>query len=66
MRSVVLSGIELKLGMGVGGGSTKFESIFSKQPYPRSKVIQKSSCFRNALWTPNLVGRTPDESVMQC
>ena len=25
-----------------------------------------SSCLKNALWLPNLVGRIPDQRVMQC
>ena len=58
MRFVVLCGIELKLGMNVEDKPTRFESIFSKRPHPKSKVIQRSSCFRNALWPPYLVGRT--------
>ena len=51
---------------GVGDGPTRFEGIFSKRPHERSKVIQRSSCLRNALWQPNLIGRTPDQSVMRC
>ena len=66
MHFVVLWVIELKLGMGVGDGSTRFESIFLKRPHQRLKVIQRSNCFRNALWPPNLVGRTPEQSVMHC
>ena len=45
-------GIELKFGMGVGEGLPSFVSIFSKQLHQRSRVIQWSSCFRNALWLP--------------
>ena len=41
-----------------------YRAYFSKRPNQRSKVIQRSSCFRNALWPPNLVGRTHDQSVM--
>ena len=65
MRFVVLWGIELKLGIGVGDGPMRFESIFSERPHQRSKLIQRSSCFRNALWSPNLVGRTPYRNVVQ-
>ena len=50
--------------MGVGDGPTRFESIFSKRPHQRSKVIRRSICLRNAIWQPNLVGRTPDQSIM--
>ena len=56
--------MELKLG--VGDGHTRFESIFWKRPDQMSKVIQRSNCFRNALWASNLVGRTPDQRVMHC
>ena len=66
MRFVVLRGMEVKFGMGVGAGPTRFDSIFSKSPYQRSKVIQRSSCFRNALWPPNLVGLTSSQRVMHC
>ena len=31
-----------------------------------SKVIQRSSCLRNTLWLPNLIGRSPDQRVMHC
>ena len=66
MRLVMLRGTELKVGMGVADGPMKFVGIFSKQPHLGSKVIQESICLRNALWPPNLVGRTPDQSVMHC
>ena len=52
--------------MGICPAMLSFESIISKQLHHRSKVIQWSSCIRNALWLPNLVGRTPDQSVMHC
>ena len=54
----------MKFGIGVGNGPTRFVGIFSKRPHQRSKVIQRSSCPRNALWLPNLIGRTPEQSVM--
>ena len=57
--------MELKLGMGVGDGPTRFESIFTKRLHQRSKVIQRSSCFRNAIWSPYLEGTTPATEV-QC
>ena len=60
MRFAMLRGIELKIGMGVGDGPTRFVGIFSKRPHLGSKVIQRSICLRNALWLPNLVIRTPD------
>ena len=66
MRFVVLRRIELKLGRVVGNGPPRFVVNFSKRPHQRSKVIQRSSCLRNALWLPNLVGKTPDQSVMHC
>ena len=66
MRFVVLQRIELKLGRVVGHGPPRFVVNFSKWPDQRSKVIQRSICLRNALWLPNLVGRTPDWSVMHC
>ena len=50
--------------VGIGDGPTRFERIFWKQTDQRSKVIQRSSCFRNAVWPSNLVGRTPDWNVM--
>ena len=55
---VVHWGIELRYraGMWVGNGAGRFVGIFSKWPHQRSKVIQRSYCFRNVLWTPNLVG----------
>ena len=31
-----------------------------------SKVIQRSSWIRNSLWLTNLLGRSPDRSVMHC
>ena len=49
---------------GVGDGPTRFVEMFSKRPHQRSKVIQRSSYFRNILWPRNLVGRTPDRSVV--
>ena len=66
MRSVMLWRIELKLGRVVGHGPPWFVVNFSKRPDQRSKVIQRSMCLRNVLWLPNLVGRTPDRSVMHC
>ena len=65
MRFAMLRGSELKVGMGVGDGPTRFVGIFSKLPHLGSKVIQGSICLRNALWLPNLV-RTPDQSVVHC
>ena len=64
MRFVMLWCIELKVGMGVGDGPTRFVGIFSKRPHLRSKVIQGSICLRNVLWLPDLVRRTPDQSVV--
>ena len=66
MRFVMLWGIELKVGMGVGEGPTRFVGIFLKQPHLGSNVIQGSICLRNTLWLPNLVRRTPDQSVVHC
>ena len=66
MRFVVLWSIELKVGLGVGDGPTRFVGIFSKRSHLGSKVIQGSICLRNALWLPNLVRRTPDQSVVHC
>ena len=66
MRFVMLRGMELKLGIGVGDGSTWFVGIFSELPHPGSKVIQRSICLRNALWLPNLVRTTLDQSVVHC
>ena len=66
MRFAMLQGIKLKVGMGVGDGPTRFLGIFSKRPDLGSKVIQRSICLRNALWLPNLVIRTPDQSVVHC
>ena len=64
MHFAMLWSIELKLGMGVGDGSTRFVGIFSKRPYLGSKVIQGSICLKNVLWLPNLVRRrTPDQSL---
>ena len=51
---------------GVGDGPTRFVGIFSKRPNLGSKVILRSICLRNALWLPNLVLRTPDQSVVHC
>ena len=64
--SSCLSCTELKLDMGVGGRPPGFESIISKHPHQRSNVPQRSSCLRNVLWPPNLVGKTPDQRVMHC
>ena len=66
MHFAMLRRIELKLGMGVGDGPTRFVGIFSKGPHLGSKVIQGSICLRNALWLPNLVRRTPDQSIVHC
>ena len=66
MHFLMLQGIELKVGMGVGDGRTRFVGIFSKRPHLGSKVIQGSICLRNVLWPPNLVSRTPDQSVVLC
>ena len=66
MRFAMLWGMGLKLGMGIEDGPPRLKSIFSKWPHRRSKVIQRSSYLRNALWLPNLVGRVPDQRVMHC
>ena len=66
MRFVMLWGFELKVGMGVGDGPTRFVGILSKRPHLGSKVIQGPICLKNALWLPNLVKRTPDQSVLHC
>ena len=66
MRFVMLWCIELKLGMGVVHGPPRFVGIFSKRPHLGSKVIQGSICLTNGLWLPNLVRRTPDQSVVHC
>ena len=66
MRFVMLWCIELKVGMGVGDGPARFVGIFSKWPHLGSKVIQRSICLRNALGLPNLVKRTPGQSVVHC
>ena len=66
MHFAMLRRIELKLGMGVGGGPTRFVGIFLKGPHLGSKVIQGSICLRNALWLPNLVRTTPDHSIVHC
>ena len=66
MRFVMIRGIELKVGMGIGNRPTRFVGIFSKRPHPESKVIQGSICLQNALWLPNLVRRTPEQSVVHC
>ena len=49
----------------VGRGRTHgiWEHIFEAT---RPKVIQRSSCFRDALWPPNLVRIIPDWNVMHC
>ena len=39
MRFAMLRGIELKLGIGVGDGPTRFVGIFSKRPHLGLKVI---------------------------
>ena len=40
----------LELGMGVGGRPLSFESVFSKRPHQRSKVIQRyTECLTDAL-----------------
>ena len=46
-----------------GVGPESWEHNFKATP---SKVIQRSRYLTNALWLPNLVGRTPDQSVMHC
>ena len=61
-----LRGIQLKVGIEVGDGPTKFVGIFSMRPHLGSKVIQGSICLKNALWLPNLVRSTPDQSVVYC
>ena len=55
MRFVMLRGIQLKVGMGVGDGPTRFVGIFSKRSHLGSKVIQGSIFIKSALWLPNLV-----------
>ena len=64
MRFIVPWGMELKLGMRIEHRPIRFESIFLEWPNQRSKVIQRSSCFTNALWPSNLVGKTPDKRVI--
>ena len=49
VRFVMLWSTELKLGMGIGGRPSRFESIVSKRSHQRSKDIQRSSCLTNAL-----------------
>ena len=66
MHFAMLQRIELKLGMGVGDWPTRFVGIFLKGPHLGSKVIQGSICLRKALWLPNLVKRTPDQSIVHC
>ena len=66
MRFVMLGGMGLKLCMGIGDGPPRLKSIFWKWPHQRSKVILRSSCLRNSLWLPNLIGRSPDQGVMHC
>ena len=39
---------------------------FSERPHQRSKVIHRSIFLKDALRSLNLVGRTPDQSVMHC
>ena len=41
-------------------------ALVSKRPHLGSKVIQGSICLRKALGLPNLVRRTPDQSVVHC
>ena len=48
-------------GGGEGNGSQGLRAYFRCD---LSKVNQRSCCLRNALWPPNLVGKTPDRSVM--
>ena len=66
MRFPMLRGTGLKLGIMIGDGPPRLKSIFSKWPHQRSKVIQRSSCLRNTLWLPNLIGRSPDQGVVHC
>ena len=56
---VVLRGTEFKFGMGVG--PQIFRLYFQSDLIKGQEVIQRSSCFKNALWLPNLVGRTSDQ-----
>ena len=64
MRNAVRGCIKLKLGKVVGNGPPRFVVNFSKWPYQRSKVIQRSNCIRNVIRPPNLVERTHGRSVM--
>ena len=61
MRFAVLRLIEQKLGR---EWAPEVVFNFSKRPYQRSTVIQKSNCSRITLWPPNLVKRSPDRSAM--
>ena len=56
----------MKVGMGVGDWPMRFVGIFSKRLNLGSKVIQGSICLNNTLWLPNLVRRTPDQSLVHC
>ena len=58
----VLRGIELKVGMGVGDRPMRFESIFSKLPYQRSKcyfgpILPKVAPFVSILLLTNIFQR---------
>ena len=51
---------------GRGWAREVWEHIF-EATWPKVKGHpQVICCFRNALWPPNLVGKTPDQSKVQC
>ena len=66
IHSAVLRRMEPKLTRVVGARCSRGMVNFLKRPHQGSKVIQSSLCLKNGLRLPNLVGRTPDQSVMHC
>ena len=72
MRFVMLQCMGLKLGMGIEDGPPGSKLYFQSDPTKGQRSSrgqrssQRSKCLRNALWLPNLVRRTPDQSVMHC
>ena len=67
-RRALRYGAALKLDMKVGAGPRGLRAYFRNNPTQGSKIIEGSAglkLLRNALWPPNLVGRTTDRSVVQ-
>ena len=66
MHFAMLLGIELRVGMGVGDGPTRFVAYFRSDLTWGQRSSRGQSALEMPLGLPNLVRRTPDQSVVHC